>query len=136
MSNVLIELVFMTDGLSVDWAKQIVTAVRAADATRLIVVPTEWSAELLPTTGQKHTVISCGAGSNCTGTGTAAAAAAAAAGYIMPPTASHPSLIDSAGPSKAVTAAANTCASTPFCSVYPSRLSLACFDKPLPSYLF
>ena len=97
--NVMIELVFMTDGLSAEWASKIAGAVRAADPTRLIVLPTQWSAQLLKITGQ-YSVVSCGAGANCTGV----------AGYSLPPTSSYPTLVDSSGPSGAVTNASNTTA--------------------------
>lgn len=39
--NVMIELVFMTDGLAVEWASKIAAAARAADPSRLIVLPTQ-----------------------------------------------------------------------------------------------
>ena len=57
--NVLIELVFTTDGLAVGWAAELVKRIRAVDPARVIVLPTQWAPELLPASGIKS-VISCG----------------------------------------------------------------------------
>jgi hypothetical protein len=86
-------------------------AVRAADPSRLLVLPTQWAAQLLPRAAaaaapaHAGVLISCGAASNCS--------PAALAGYQAPPSAtarSQPCLLDSGGPSEAVLRAANTSA--------------------------
>lgn len=59
-----------------------------------------WSTQLIKITGTDNSIVSCGAGANCTGV----------TGYKMPPTSSHPTLIDSVGPSAAVKIASNTSA--------------------------
>jgi hypothetical protein len=85
--------------------------VRAADPSRLLVLPTQWAAQLLPRAAaaaapaHAGVLISCGAASNCS--------PAALAGYQAPPSAtarSQPCLLDSGGPSEAVLRAANTSA--------------------------
>ena len=113
--NVMIELVFTTNGTDVTWASKLIGAIRAADASRLIVLPAQWATQLLKYSGQHATVISCGAGSNCTGAG----------GYQFPPPATSrlfPALIDSGAPSDTMVAAANSSAARDWAGMILSTL--------------
>lgn len=62
--NVMMEVVFTTDGLSAAWAEKIVGAVRQADPERLLVVPVQWI-DHIPAAWRSTIVANCGAGSNC-----------------------------------------------------------------------
>lgn len=62
--NVMLEVVFTTDGVSAAWAKKIIGAVRQADPERLIVVPVQWI-DHVAVPWQSTIVANCGAGTNC-----------------------------------------------------------------------
>eukprot|EP00035_Acanthoeca_spectabilis_P008946 m.160568 g.160568 ORF g.160568 m.160568 type:complete len:492 (+) comp14558_c0_seq1:112-1587(+) len=95
--NVLMQLVFTTNGTSPEWADDVLAAVRAADPNRTVVVPVQWMSSL--NTDGTSVIASCGAESDCQ--------SALPDGYARPTSYFVPNLFDSRTPSAEVIYTAN-----------------------------